>query len=42
MKISFPELVKRGGKLTTNMGLKMRIPIFRRIGLLRNALGMSL
>ena len=37
MEISFPELVRRGGKLITNMGLKMMIPIFRRIGLLRNA-----
>ena len=27
MEISFPELARRGGKLITNMGLKMRIPI---------------
>jgi len=26
----FPELVRRGGKLITNMGLKMRIPIIPR------------
>ena len=38
----FPELVRKGKKLVVIRGLKMRIPIFRRIGLLRNALGMSL
>ena len=30
MKISFPELVRRGGKLTTNIGLKMRVPVITR------------
>jgi hypothetical protein len=30
VEISFPELVRRGGKLITNMGLKMRIPIVPR------------
>jgi hypothetical protein len=38
----FQELVRKGKKLVVIRGLKMRIPIFRRIGLLRNALGMSL
>jgi hypothetical protein len=30
VKISFPELVRRGGKLTTNMGWKMRVPVITR------------
>jgi hypothetical protein len=30
VEISFPELVRRGGKLVTNMGLKMMIPIIPR------------
>jgi len=38
----FQELVRRGGKLVVIRGLKVMIPIFRRIGLLRNALEMSL
>jgi hypothetical protein len=42
VEISFQELVRKGKKLVVIRGLKMRIPIFRRIGLLRNALGMSL
>jgi putative transposase len=29
-KYSFPELIRRGGKLITNMGLKIRIPIIPR------------
>jgi putative transposase len=29
-RYSFPELVRRGGKLVTNMGLKMMIPIIPR------------
>jgi putative transposase len=29
-RYSFPELVRRGGKLITNMGLKMMIPIIPR------------
>jgi putative transposase len=29
-KYSFPELVRRGGKLTTVIGLKVRIPIIPR------------
>jgi hypothetical protein len=41
-RYSFPELVRRGGKLITNMGLKMRVPIIPKVGLLRNTLGMSL
>ena len=31
------ELVRKGKKLVVIRGLKVRIPIFRRIGLLRNA-----
>jgi hypothetical protein len=33
----FQELVRKGKKLAVIRGLKMRIPILRRIGLLRNA-----
>jgi putative transposase len=33
----FPELVRKGKKLVVIRGMKMRIPIFRGIGLLRNA-----
>ena len=36
-RYSFQELVRKGKKLVVIRGMKMRIPIFRRIGLLRNA-----
>jgi hypothetical protein len=38
----FQELVRKGKKLVVIRGLKMRIPIFRGTGFLRNASGMSL
>ena len=42
MEISFPELVRKGGKLTTNMGLKVRIPIIPRDRALKRGLEKSL
>jgi len=38
----FQELVRKGKKLVVIRGLKMRIPIFRRIGLSRKGLEKSL
>jgi hypothetical protein len=42
LRYNFPKIVRKGKKLVVITGSKVMILIFRRIGLLRNALGMSL